>query len=488
MGALTTSPLPALGRRLLREPPRPTRIRESPRARWYVVGALFVGAFMGQLDVSIVTLALPHIGASLDVGRGAVSWVSLSYLLVLACTLIPVGRLADRFGRKLLYTQGFVVFTAGSLLCGLAPSLGWLIAARVLQALGAALLQANSVALITQSLPSRSLARGLGVQGAAQALGLALGPAVGGLLIAIGGWRLVFLINLPAGAVGLVLGWLLLPRSRSRREHGGSDRLGALLLATATAGVLAYLSLASRSGYGDGPLLALLATGIVASLLFVAHEQRAPEPLLDLSILRRPAMSVGLSSGLLSFLILFGALYVVPYYLAARHTGAAAAGLQLTVLPVAIGVSAVLAGRLVTRVGTRALTGGGMAVTGVGLLLIATTHGIGGLLAGLALAGIGLGAFTPANNASIMAAAPAGHAGLVGGVLNMTRGAGTALGVAVASALYLGAAGFHKAGGLEIAAAGQGLTLVMATLGCAALLLAAGLLLTPTRSCPEACS
>lgn len=473
---------------LLTEPPRPAAVRAYPRAHWLVVGTVCVGAFMGQLDVSVVTLALPRLGHDLHASAGAVEWVALSYLLVLIAMVTTVGSLADALGRKLLYTYGFGVFTAGSALCALAPSLPVLIAARVVQALGAAMLQANSFALITEAMPRPLLARAIGVQGAAQALGLALGPAVGGLLIAIGGWRLVFLINLPAGAVGLVLGWLLLPRSRSRREHGGSDRLGALLLATATAGVLAYLSLASRLGYGDGPLLALLATGIVASLLFVAHEQRAPEPLLDLSILRRPAMSVGLSSGLLSFLILFGALYVIPYYLAARHTGAAAAGLQLTVLPVAIGVSAVLAGRLVTRLGTRALTSGGMAVTGVGLLLIATTHGIGGLLAGLALAGIGLGAFTPANNASIMAAAPTGHAGLVGGVLNMTRGAGTALGVAVASALYLGAAGFHKGGGLEITAAGQGLTLVMAALGCAALLLAAGLFLTPTRSCPEACS
>jgi Major Facilitator Superfamily len=195
MDALATAPLPALRRRLLHEPPRPARIRESPRARWYVVGAVCIGAFMGQLDVSIVTLALPRIGADLHAGVGAARWVSLSYLLVLAGTLVPVGRLADRLGRKLLYTHGFALFTLGSLLCGLAPSLSWLIAARVLQALGAALLQANSLALIAQSLPARTLARGLGIQGAAQAIGLALGPAIGGLLLAFAGWRLVFLVK-----------------------------------------------------------------------------------------------------------------------------------------------------------------------------------------------------------------------------------------------------------------------------------------------------
>jgi MFS family permease len=145
------------------------------------------------------------------------------------------------------------------------------------------------------------------------------------------------------------------------------------------------------------------------------------------------------------------------------------------VLPIAIGLSAPLAGRLVARVGTRALTSGGMVLAAIGLLVVATTHGTGGLLAGLALAGVGLGAFTPANNASIMSAAPSGHTGVVGGILNMTRGAGTALGIAVASALYLGAAGFAGAGGHDIIAAGHGLTLVMAVLGCCGLAVGAAL-------------
>ena len=170
---------------------------------------------MGQLDASIVTLALPRIGAGLGQTAGAVRWVSLAYMLVLALTLVPVGLLADRFGRKLLYTYGFAVFTLGSVLCGLAPTLGWLIAARVLQGVGAAMLQANSVALIVESLPPRLLPRGLGVQGAAQAVGLALGPAIGGLLLALGGWQLIFLVNLPAGILGIALAWVLLPRSRT---------------------------------------------------------------------------------------------------------------------------------------------------------------------------------------------------------------------------------------------------------------------------------
>ena len=200
-----------LPRRLLVEPRRPARVRTSPSAAWYVVAAVSVGAFMGQLDASIALVALPRISSDFGASVSSAQWVSLSYLLVLACTLVPIGHLADRWGRKLLYMYGFAVFTAASAVCALAPTLGWLIAARVVQALGAAMLQANSVALIREALPNRSLGRGIGLQGAAQALGLAAGPAIGGVVLALGGWRLLFLVNLPAGCLGITLGWLLLP-------------------------------------------------------------------------------------------------------------------------------------------------------------------------------------------------------------------------------------------------------------------------------------
>ncbi len=428
MDALVASPLPTLRRRLLREPPRPARIRESPRANWYVVGTVCIGAFMGQLDVSIVTLALPRIGTGLHAGVGTVRWVSLSYLLVLAGTLIPVGRLADRLGRKLLYTHGFAVFTLGSLLCGLAPSLGWLIAARVLQALGAALLQANSVALIAQSLPSRSLARGLGVQGAAQAIGLALGPVIGGLLLAFAGWRLIFLVNLPAGLLGITLARVLLPRSR--------NALGGLQLAR------------GRASLGS------------------PHDV-VREPL------HRPALVLGLASAMASYAVMFGVLYAVPYYLAATHTPPALAGLQLAALPLALGVFAVLAGHASEHLDARTLTGGGLLLTALGLLALALRHGGAGLPLGLALIGAGLGAFAPVNNATVMRAGPRSRAGLLSGILNSTRTLGTALGVALAGALYTAAsAEGGRPGTTPLAAAGHELSVTLLALAAIALCVA----------------
>jgi MFS family permease/protein-tyrosine-phosphatase len=359
-----------------------------------------------------------------------------------------------------------------------------LIVARVLQAVGAAMLQANSVALITEALPRRLLGRGIGIQGTAQALGLALGPAIGGLLLSLGGWRLIFLVNVPAGVIGFALGWFLLPRSRSRRPVHQADRLGAVQLALAVAGPLLYLSLAGRAGYANPLLVAALAAGLVAAVAFVRRERRVPDPLIDLSIFRRRTVSAGLSTGMVAYLVLFGTLVVVPYYLSAKHVGAALVGLQLAVLPVAIGVAAPIAGRLLNRIGARPLTGGGLLLTGAGLLEIALGHGTGGLVAGLALAGLGLGAFTPANNAAIMGASPKGHTGVVSGVLNMTRGIGTALGVALASAVYIAASG---TGGTDsvAAAAANGLIASLAVLGALALAAGVALLVRPDTATPR---
>ncbi len=463
--------------RLLEEPRRPARIRQSSRGHWYVVATVCIGAFMGQLDASIVTLALPRLGHDLHAGIGSTEWVALAYLLVLIATVATVGHFADAFGRKLLYTYGFAVFTAASVVCGLAPSLGVLIAARVVQALGAAMLQANSIALITEAMPRPLLARAIGVQGAAQALGLALGPAIGGLLAALGGWRLIFLVNAPAGALGLTLGFLLLPRSRSRRAIGRGDTSGAALLALAVGGPLAYLSLATRQGFGSGPLLIVLAAGVAAAGMFVAHERRHTHPLVRLSMLRNPVLSSGLFSGLVSYVALFGTLFAASYYLSAQHLAPSVAGLELALLPAGIGVAAPIAGRLAHRTGTRPLTAGGLILTGAGLLLAGLLHPA--LLAGLALAGLGLGAFTPANNASIMAAAPDGHTGLLGGILNMTRGTGTALGMALAGVLYTAAATASGASAGSSTPAAHGLTLVLAALGAVAL--ATGLALARRR-------
>jgi EmrB/QacA subfamily drug resistance transporter len=422
-----------------REPPPAPVIARSRHYMWFVVGTVCIGAFMGQLDASIAQLVLPTLERFFHARLSLVSWVALAYLLALAGTLPIFGRLADMFGRKLLYTGGFVVFIAGSALAGFAPTLIFLIGARVFQAIGAGLLQANSVAIVTAAAGPARRGRAIGVQGAAQAIGLSTGPALGGLLIQSLGWRWVFWINVPAGLCGAILGWFVLPQTRGLRRERDFDWWGAVLLLPALTALLLALSEGRRWGATSLLLISLVVGGLLLLAGFVARECRSASALVDLTLFRARAFVTGNLAGLLSYCILFGIFFLMPFALE-RGRGASplAAGLLLTVIPVALGVMAPLSGALSDRVGARPLTVAGMLLAAgalVGLALDALHVALLPLLLALAAFGVGQGLFTPPNNSAIMGAAPSERLGVAGGVLNLTRSLGTSLGVAVASAV-----------------------------------------------------
>ena len=420
------------------EPRRPEAVRNSPHAPWLVVAAVCVGAFMGQLDASIVTMAFPTLRHAFGASLASVQWVGQAYLLVLIGLLTPVGRQADMTGRKLLYTYGFVVFVAASAACGLAPNLGALIGFRVVQGAGAAMLQANSVAIIAGAVPRHQLGRAIGIQGAAQALGLALGPAVGGLLINAGGWRLIFFVNVPVGALATALAWLLIPRSRDLAARVGHDWPGVAVFIPAVTAIILAVSFGDKEGWSAPGIVSGLAGGVVLLLAFGALERRTEHPMLDLSLLRRPAFSAGIASGLLSYMVLFGTLTVAPFLLeAGHHQSAGVAGIEMFLLPLGVGLAAPVAGQWSDRIGARPLTTGGIALAAVALAASAALRGnLAAVLVLLTITGLGLGTFTPPNNAAIMGAAPRHQSGLASGLLNMTRGLGTSLGLALAGLAY----------------------------------------------------
>ena len=410
-----------------------------------MVATVCFGAFMGQLDASIVTLAFPTLRHAFGASLASVQWVGQAYLIVLIGLLTAVGRYADMVGRKLLYTYGFVVFIVGSAACGLAPNLGALIAFRVLQGAGAAMLQANSVAIIAGAVPRRELGRAIGIQGAAQALGLALGPAVGGLLISAGGWRLIFFVNVPVGVVATVLAWLLVPRSRDLAARAAYDWLGLAMFVPAIAAIILAITYGNKEGWSSPAILAGLIAGTCLLASFAAREKRAAHPLIDLRLLARPAFSAGVTTGLFSYMVLFGLLTVAPFLLEIGHRqGTGAAGLELFLLPLGVGIAAPIAGHSSDKIGARPLTTGGMALGGAALALSAILRdNLAGVLVLLLLAGVGIGTFTPPNNAAIMGAAPRHQSGMASGVLNMTRGLGTSLGLALAGLAYTTGAGLH---------------------------------------------
>jgi len=434
--------------RLLIEPRRPRRIRERPNAHWLAVAAVCIGALMGQLDASIVTVALPTLQRTFSTSVGSVTWVGLSYLLVLVATVTAVGRFADMWGRKLLYVYGFIVFIVGSLLCGLAPDLGALIAFRALQAVGAAMLQANSLAIIVLVVPTRSLGRAIGLQGAAQAIGLALGPTVGGLLLAAGGWRLIFFVNLPLGLLGAGAPLLLVPRSVHLTTRAPFDWRGLGLFFPTVVALLSAISFGATLGWTAPVIIGLFAAAIGLAVMFVRRERSTSAPMISLSLFHNTRFSAGIASGLGSYLVMFGVLLLIPYYLErSLHAGTARAGLELMAMPLAFGIIAPLAGRIADRVGARPLTVSGMTLVAASLCTLAALRPDPlGLLILLGVIGIGLGLFTSPNNAAIMGAAPTDQAGMASGILNMTRGFGTALGLALTGLVFTISGGAHTPG------------------------------------------
>ena len=404
-----------------------------PGYRWWVVGTVCLGAFMGQLDASIATLLIPTLRNVFHDPLADVEWVAIAYLLVLVGLVVMFGRLADMFGRKEMYTVGFLVFSVGSAACGLSARLEVLILARIAQAVGAAMLQANSVAIITQAVDRNDLGRAIGIQGAAQAVGLSVGPALGGFLISTLGWQWAFYINLPVGAVGTLMGWLVLPTSRSGQTQAEPfDWLGLAIFAPGTVIAMYIATQGQIVGWASPMMLFLLALSPVLLLLFLLREHRARFPMVDLQLFKDRLFTASIVAGLLSYAVLFGALFLIPIFLerALRHSPEST-GLTLTAVPVALAVAAPFAGYLSDRFGSRGLTAGGMLISGCALLLLEKVPAGASLplMAVLALLGLGVGAFTPPNNAAIMGAAPRNRLGVAGGILNMTRGLGTTFGV-----------------------------------------------------------
>lgn len=429
----------ALGwHRLLIEPARPARVSACPNAYWLAVATVCIGAFMSQLDASIVTVAFPTLQHDFHASVGAVTWVGLSYLVTLVTLITAMGRMSDMVGRKIIYIYGFLVFILGSALCGLAPSLAILIGARIVQGIGAAMFQANSVAIIVLAVPWNRLGRAIGIQGASQALGLALGPSIGGLLIALGGWQLIFFVSVPAGIIGAVMGWFLIPRSRDLQPRIRFDWLGLGLFVPTIAAFLFAVSFGDKIGWTSPFIVGLFVFAVVGGWAFVRREQHTSGPMLDLGLFNRVPFAAGIASGLLSYLVMFGSLFVIPFFLErglGQSTGRA--GIELTVMPIALGLTAPLAGRQAERLGARPLTMLGMFLAAVSMGLLAVFHdSIPVILLELALLGVGLGMFTPPNNAAIMGSAPREQAGVASGVLNMTRGMGTAMGLAFTGLVF----------------------------------------------------
>ncbi|CDN46578.1 MFS transporter [Neorhizobium galegae] len=410
------------------------------------LAALSLSMLLSSLGTSIANVGLPTLAQAFDASFQQVQWVVLAYLLAITTLIVSVGRLGDISGRRRLLLAGIALFTVASIACGIAPTLGILIAARAAQGLGAAAMMALTMAFVADLFPKTRTGAAMGLLGTMSAIGTALGPSLGGLLIAGAGWRAIFLINVPLGLLALLLAFRYLPDDLRRErpdQRPGFDVSGTLLLAL----TLAAYALAMTVGRGSpGPVnAALLLLAAVGAGLFVLVEARAASPLIRLSMLRNPALSMGLITSALVSAVMMSTLVVGPFYLS-RSLGldAAFVGLVMSIGPIVSTFSGVPAGRLVDRLGagTAVVIGlVGMLAGSFALTLLPETFGIGGYVAAIAVLTPGYQLFQAANNTAVMVDVGAQQRGVVSGLLNLSRNLGLITGASLMGAVFAMASG-----------------------------------------------
>lgn len=452
--------------------------------KWFVMLSIAMGIFLATIDGSIVNVALPTLTEALGTDFATVQWVVLAYLLTVTTLQAVVGRLADMYGRKTLYNSGFVVFTVGSLLCGLSPTVEWLIAARVLQGIGGALILALGLAIITDAFPPQERGRALGIAGSIVSIGIVLGPTLGGLIIENLSWHWIFFVNVPIGILGTYLAWRYIPRTR---PPGGQrfDMAGAATLCMFLLAFLVGLTTGQRQGFTSPEAIGLYVLAAFFLVTFILLERRHPQPIIAPSLFRSSLFRVNIATGFLVFIAL-GVNALIPFYLELGLGYAVQqVGFLLAVLPLALGITAPISGALSDRVGSRPISVAGLAVTVLAFLLLSTlstdTTAIGFMLRFLPL-GIGVGLFQSPNNSAIMGSVSRDKLGVASSLLAITRSLGQTVGFSVLGAVWASlvfqAAGEVLPGGAEsaspaaIAAGIQGTALVAAGLITIALLIA----------------
>lgn len=397
---------------------------------------------VAALGTSIANVALPEVSGHFEVSVATTQWVTLSYLITTTISVVLMGRLADAYGRSRVLIVGVAVFALAALVAGLAPSLGLLVAARAVQGIGAAAMTVIPVALIKENIPAAKTGQAMGLIGSSMATGMALGPAVGGLLIGVADWRAPLLVMAPLGLLAGVLVHLIIPVSSPAATARFSLNPGGLIL-MATA-LSAYTIAISLQPGGWAGTLALLLLAVAATALFIRNQNRSAGPLIQIGLIRRINVVPQFVMTFLGALIMMNFLTVAPFYLTrGLDLDSSLMGITLAVGPMVAILAGVPAGRLVDKRGPRAVTLAGLALMTLASLVFTTVTpllGVAGFLLAAVLLTPGNQLFMAANNAATMSRADAAAQGAVSGLLNLFRNLGTITGAGLTAVLFDGAA------------------------------------------------
>jgi EmrB/QacA subfamily drug resistance transporter len=453
----------------------------SHQRRYLVLAICCMSLFIVGLDSTIVNVALPDIGRDFHATVSGLQWTIDAYTLVLAALLMLSGSTADRLGRRRVFQIGLALFTIGSLLCSLAPGLGWLVAFRMLQAVGGSMLNPVAMSIITNTFTRPAeRARAIGVWGGVFGLSMAMGPVVGGALVDSVGWRGVFWVNIPVGIAAILLTALFVPESKAARARR-ADPIGQILI-IAMLGSLTYGIIEGPSyGWGSARILAFFAVTVIAVIAFLCYEPRRADPLIDIRFFRSLPFSGATLTAVSAMSALGGFLFLITLYLQdVRGYRPLIAGLFLLPMAAAMAVSAPLAGRMLARSGARApllIAGAGITAGGILLTQLTNSSAPGYLVLAFLVFGIGMGFVNAPITNSAVSGMPRSQAGVASGIASTSRQVGSSIGVAVMGSVL--AANLHGSMTAGFAAATRPGWWIIAAAGVVVIVLA---LITTSRS------
>ncbi len=416
--------------------------------RWVIFGTVASGTFMVNVDGSVMNVALPALERQFAVGPALLQWVISGYLLIITGILPVVGALSDRLNRKRVFLAGVFIFTTGSVLCAFSSTIDELILFRIFQSLGGAIIMGNVMSIIAHIFPAGQRGRPIGLIGSVVAAGTIVGPSVGGLLIAAYGWPSVFWVNVPVGAVSIVMTLIVLDRMVSNQSTERFDGMGAILFFVGIVSLMIFVSEGTTWGWTSVSSWLSLVLSIAALSLFIWRELRAASPVIELSLFRSGAFSVGNVAGYISYVMFMFPGFILPLYMQhVLHIPTAHIGLLLTPQAVCMIIVSPFGGRLTDKIGANWPAFAGMVTGTAGLWMMtrftpATSYT--DIVIALSVFGAGMGLFTSPNTVAVLESVPIAKSGLTGSLIATVRNFGRVSGIAVA-VLLLQSAGANLA-------------------------------------------
>ncbi|MFT8315530.1 MAG: MFS transporter [Clostridium sp.] len=407
--------------------------------RWKILAVVLLSPFMGNLDSSIVNIALPMMSRHLGVEINSIQWVVTSYLIVISAFVLIFGKLSDKFGKVIIFNYGFLIFGLGSFLCTISQSLSFLVFSRIVQAVGAAMYMSANQSIIAVVFPQNERGRALGLLGSTVAIGTMLGPALGGIMVQLFNWQSIFIINIPISIFAFIAGKLILPKEKINKSASAFDLKGAILFMVFIVALFWALLSGEDLRWSNGKIIISLIISILCGLSFYFTEKKVEDPVVDLSMFQNKLFDISILCAFISFAVLFCVNIIQPFYLQdAMKISPATSGLLMMAVPISIAVVAPISGYLSDRLSGEILTVLGLLTMSIGLFtmsLLSLNSNYIYITFSIAIIGIGNGLFQAPNNAIVMSLVSKDKLGVVGSINALVRNMGMVSGITFSVAL-----------------------------------------------------